>query len=586
MTGRILVVDDVEPNVRLLEAKLTLEYYDVLTAMSGHEALEIATRESLDLIILDVMMPGIDGFEVCHQLRAMPKTRLTPIILVTALDGREDKVKGLQAGADDYITKPIDDVVLFSLVRKHVRAQSGLDSLLVLRGDRSPSSSDRPGRVVIVEPHSRAGQILLDAFPHHQVEAAATPTDALRLAGSADLVLLPISSGEIDGLRLLAQMKADGRTRRTPILGYADPTDRPRWVKALEIGVDGLVASPLDPLELVVRADALITRKRQFDAMLAAEAVTPPPPTAEEFTDLEQRPAPHLFASSGGKIQVSEAQARPVDVPMATDVFRAVRGKVDVALEALIGNHADPRLNQSMTVFRDCISVDPSEVRGGTLLMAYRSLQADASAYLNPASEREAAVSAHVVDVSLSAADLIVLYPRLREIEDARLALEITQPSAVRDEITAIVDAAAASSAVAPEAIAALQDLVEATSPIADNELAFSQEAVLSYRAKTEVGIGLQLLSIRNFCAAAFKALLAEGKSIGAESLKEARAAIPKAVGEGVGSVVKGGFILALAALASAVVGPILTIATVALAFRPIAARAEQIRKALAPPEE
>ena len=586
MTGRILVVDDVETNVRLLEAKLTIEYYDVLTARSGEDALNVAAREKPDLIILDVMMPGMDGFEACRRLRDAPRTRFTPIILVTALDGREDRIKGLQAGADEFVTKPIDDVILFSLVRKLIRDQARHEPLVTLRGDLSSTRSDRPGRIVIADPQSRAGRIMLDAFPEHQLEAAPTPEDALKLAVAADLTILPISSSEFDGLRLLAQLKSGGRTRRTSVLGYGDAAERSRWIKALELGVDGLIASPIDPIELVVRADALITRKRQLDALLAAEKVKPPPQATEDTTGLEQRPAPHVFHWAEGQIRVSDILARPAEPAMAGDVFHAVRKKVDAALEALTGNHADPRLSHSMAAFRESIAADPANVRSGTLLMAYRSLQADASAYLNPASEREAAVSAHVVDVSLSAADLIVLYPTLREIEDARLALEITQPSALRSEIGTIVTAAASSTAVDPEAAVALQELVEATTPTADDTVAFGMQAVESYRAQTEVGVGLQLLSIRNFCAAAFGALLAEGKAIGIESAKEIRAGIPKAVGEGVQSVVKGGFILALAALVSAVVGPLLTIATVALAFRPIAARAEQIKKALSPPEE
>src|SRR5690606_34072603 len=191
----------------------------------------------------------------------------------------------------------------------------------------------------------------------------------------------------------------------------------------------------------------------------------------------------------------------------------------------------------------------------------------------------------HVADVSLSAADLIALYPQLRAIEDARLALEVTQPAVLRAEIAAIVEAAAASPAVDAEAVAALEELISVTSPEPADGLTFSQEAIEAYRRKTEVGIGLQLLRVRNFCAATLKAILSEGKAIGIDSLKEARTAIPRGVGEGVQSVVKGGFILALVTLASAVVGPLLTIATVALAFRPIATRAEQFKKALMPPE-
>ena len=87
MTARILVVDDVDANVRLLEAKLTAEYYDVLTATDGPSALAVAAREQPDIVLLDVMMPGMDGFEVCRRLKDDPTTRHIPVVLVTALDG-------------------------------------------------------------------------------------------------------------------------------------------------------------------------------------------------------------------------------------------------------------------------------------------------------------------------------------------------------------------------------------------------------------------------------------------------------------------------------------------------------------------
>ena len=103
MTARILVVDDILPNIKLLEAKLSAEYFDVLSASDGESALEIATSEMPDLILLDVMMPGLDGFQVCERLRANPKTRHIPIVMVTALSDVSDRVRGLEAGADDFL---------------------------------------------------------------------------------------------------------------------------------------------------------------------------------------------------------------------------------------------------------------------------------------------------------------------------------------------------------------------------------------------------------------------------------------------------------------------------------------------------
>ena len=94
MTARVLVVDDILANVRLLEAKLTSEYFDVHTASNGLDALEAIGTFNPDIILLDVMMPGIDGIEVCKRIKSNPKTQHIPVIMVTALDQPEDRVQG------------------------------------------------------------------------------------------------------------------------------------------------------------------------------------------------------------------------------------------------------------------------------------------------------------------------------------------------------------------------------------------------------------------------------------------------------------------------------------------------------------
>ena len=98
MTARVLVVDDVPANVKLLEARLSAEYFDVVTAMSGKDALSICERAECDLVLLDVMMPDMDGFEVCRRLKSNPATHHIPVVMVTALDQPSDKVHGLEAG--------------------------------------------------------------------------------------------------------------------------------------------------------------------------------------------------------------------------------------------------------------------------------------------------------------------------------------------------------------------------------------------------------------------------------------------------------------------------------------------------------
>src|ERR1700727_4107935 len=129
MTARVLVVDDVPTNVKLLEARLSAEYFDVVTAMSGKEALAICERAECDLVLLDVMMPDMDGFEVCRRLKSNPVTQHIPVVMITALDQSSDRVRGLEAGADDFLTKPTSDLVLIARVRSLVRLKMMTDEL-------------------------------------------------------------------------------------------------------------------------------------------------------------------------------------------------------------------------------------------------------------------------------------------------------------------------------------------------------------------------------------------------------------------------------------------------------------------------
>jgi two-component system cell cycle response regulator len=276
MTARILVVDDVEPNVRLLEAKLTLEYYEVLTATDGATALEIAAAERPDIILLDVMMPGMDGFETCRRLKADPVTRHIPVVLVTALDGREDKMKGLAVGADDFVTKPIDDVILFARVKSLVRLKAVMDELrereesgrrLGVDTDGAGRLRGSGGRVLVVDDNDRqAGKICEQLQGEHRPVIETDPAAALIAArGPVDLMIVNVSASEFDGLRFVAQVRSTEASRRTPILAVVDPADRPRLVKALELGVNDILARPVDPEELDARARTQILRKRYAD---------------------------------------------------------------------------------------------------------------------------------------------------------------------------------------------------------------------------------------------------------------------------------------------------------------------------------
>lgn len=168
MTARILVVDDVLANVKLLEVRLQAEYFDVRTAHNGEDALRIVRSERVDLVLLDVMMPGLTGFEVCRRLKGDPETAHVPVVMVTALDEAEDRVKGLECGADDFLTKPVSEIALLTRVKSLVRLKMmtdelnlraatmrsvGLDAAEIFAASRNIS-----GRVLVVDdrPHSAA----------------------------------------------------------------------------------------------------------------------------------------------------------------------------------------------------------------------------------------------------------------------------------------------------------------------------------------------------------------------------------------------------------------------------------------------
>ena len=281
MSARILVVDDVLPNVKLLEAKLTAEYYQVLTARNGPEALERVAADEPDLILLDVMMPGMDGFEVCRRLKAERKTAHIPVVMVTALSEADDRVRGLQAGADDFLTKPVNDIALFARVRSLARLKMTMDEL---RHRNETSSSfgvteangtevgEAGGKVLVVEDRQvsaeRIGQTLA---PPHQVSVLDSGDAAVEAArgGDWDLILVSLGLKNADPLRLCSQIRTMEETRTTPILvlGEDVPQEIRRVARALDIGAHDYLMRPIDVNELKARARTQIRRKRYGDRL-------------------------------------------------------------------------------------------------------------------------------------------------------------------------------------------------------------------------------------------------------------------------------------------------------------------------------
>jgi two-component system, cell cycle response regulator len=279
MSARILVVDDVPANVKLLEARLSAEYFDVVTASNGAEALAICARAECDIILLDVMMPDMDGFEVCRRLKSNPATHYIPVVMVTALDSPSDRVRGLEAGADDFLTKPVSDVVLIARVRSLTRLKMMTDELRMRAitsleiGVQAPERSavadtGKGGRVLLVDDRPSSYERLMPVLTaEHTVDLETNPVEALFNAADGDYDLLIVSLGldNFDGLRLCSQARSLERTRHVPILAIADADHNPRLLRGLEIGVNDYLLRPVDKNELLARARTQIRKRRYTD---------------------------------------------------------------------------------------------------------------------------------------------------------------------------------------------------------------------------------------------------------------------------------------------------------------------------------
>ncbi|MFM9943101.1 MAG: PleD family two-component system response regulator [Hyphomicrobiaceae bacterium] len=283
MTARVLVVDDILANVKLLEARLSAEYFEILTAYSGKEALDILARERVDVVLLDVMMPGMDGFEVCRRIKAQPKLSHLPVIMVTALDQPSDKVQGLEAGADDFLTKPVDDIALITRVKNLSRLKVLSDELMMrasttqelgVSGNAVPdwSQAGGQGTILLVEDHARSAQRIVDAIGKaHSVAVEREPQVALMKAAEQpfDLLIVSLSLAGSDGLRLCSQVRSLDRTRHTPIIIMAEPGDDARLLRGLDMGVNDYLLRPIDRNEMLARIKTQIKRKRHADLLRA-----------------------------------------------------------------------------------------------------------------------------------------------------------------------------------------------------------------------------------------------------------------------------------------------------------------------------
>ena len=276
MTARVLIVDDLFANVKLLDAKLAAEYFHVVTAMNGQDAIAVCEQGLCDIVLLDVMMPGMDGFEVCRRLKNSPVTAHIPVVMVTALDQPSDRVKGLDAGADDFVTKPVDDTALFARVRSLARLKAVTDELRTRAmtsrdygiGDPLAAAAAETGqnaRVLIVDDRASSYERLSGALSqYHRVEVESDPHQAVIRAaeGAFDVAVVSLGLEGHDGLRLCSQLQSLERTRHVAVVLVAEAEDRARVLRGLDIGASDFILRPVDRNELVARVRTQVKRKR------------------------------------------------------------------------------------------------------------------------------------------------------------------------------------------------------------------------------------------------------------------------------------------------------------------------------------
>jgi two-component system cell cycle response regulator len=337
MTARVLVVDDIPANVKLLEARLSAEYFDVVTAISGEEALGIWERAECDVVLLDVMMPDMDGFEVCRRLKSNPTTHHLPVVMVTALDQPSDRLKGLEAGADDFLTKPVADLALIARVQSLSRLKMMTDELrmraLTSRdiGIESPereavADKGLGGKILVVEDRPTACQRLTELLSQaHTVEVEANPAEAVFHAaeGNYDLLIVSLGLENFDGLRLCSEVRSLERTRNVPILAIADAESNTRLVRGLEIGVNDYLTRPIEKNELQARVRTLVRKRRYTERLRDNVQMSIEMAITNALTNLYNRR--YMESHLGTLVEQAGARGKPLTVlVLDIDYFKAI----------------------------------------------------------------------------------------------------------------------------------------------------------------------------------------------------------------------------------------------------------------------
>jgi len=279
---RVLIVDDKRLNVKLLTVMLSGDKYEIAHAFSGYEALEKVAAKTPDLILLDIMMPGLNGYEVTRKLKQNPKTRNIPIILVTALSGTEDKVKGLEAGADEFLTKPVNkdelrtrvkSLIRLNKCREQLTTRTQSKQLFISPEEQSESQKETPAEhsILLVDDNKKDIKLiqgLLAEEPYH-INIARNGEEAISIVRhkEVDLILLDIMMPDLNGFEVCRQLKRMDCAKNVQIIILSCLSDVDSKIRGIELGADDFLVKPVNRKELKARINALLKKKTYVDGL-------------------------------------------------------------------------------------------------------------------------------------------------------------------------------------------------------------------------------------------------------------------------------------------------------------------------------
>lgn len=271
--AKILIVDDELRNLKLMGAILKNYGYEYEMAANGHEALEKTKSFSPDLILLDIMMPEMDGYEACRRLKENHETRHILIVIVTALDKPEDMAKGFEAGADEFLSKPVNRFELIARIRNLFKIKY-LSEEVTVRGAALPPRETAPEgkkKILIVEDEATIAKMMKKIFSpdEYAIKIAYNSVNALNEAEKEmpDIILLDLLLPDMNGLDLLKVFK--GMDADIPVIIITAMNDLNTKIAGIESGADEYLIKPVNNEELIVRVKSLVKRAEMQDRLKA-----------------------------------------------------------------------------------------------------------------------------------------------------------------------------------------------------------------------------------------------------------------------------------------------------------------------------